>query len=138
MFKRMIFALIFVIGTAAQAAAQPLPPPKLKYENQFPVFGFINVEVSVINWQAYSPLLFVHAPQLGPCGGNPVPSRTWVNVFRVGAAAPIETYCAIYSNVGLIRIVFGTLPSNKPKFVYITMVDRATKRVVKSNVVAIP
>ncbi|HYS49585.1 MAG TPA: hypothetical protein VEM36_12510 [Xanthobacteraceae bacterium] len=138
MLKRMLLALVLVIGTAAHATAQPLPAPKIKYAAQFPNFGFVTVELSVINWQAYSPALFVHTPQFGPCGLNPTPSRTWVNIYRVGTAIPVNVHCAIYFNGELVRLLFATPAGSKPKFAYITMIDRATKRVVKSNVVAIP
>jgi hypothetical protein len=139
LFIRSMLAAFLVAASSVMASAQPLPPPILKYVTQYPVPpGLIHVDITVLNWAAYAPVLFAPAPNLPPCGLNPVSSRTWVDIFNARTGARIYGFCSLGAPYNLLRLWFATAPAAKPKYVYITLTDRLTHRRVRSNIVAIP
>ena len=134
--KRILWTALLLVGLAVSAQAQP--SPILKYVGQFPSMGFIQVNLTVTNWQAYPPAMFAPAPNLPPCGLNPNASRTWVYIYNGQSNQYIYGFCAFNSPQDLTRLWFATPPAQKPKLVYIVMTDRLTRRRYVSNRVAIP
>jgi hypothetical protein len=138
MMRSMLAALVLAV-TTMMASAQPLPPPFIKYVTQYPVPpGLIHVDFTVVNWNAYAPVLFAPAPNLPPCGLNPASSRTWVDIFNAVTGVRIYGFCSLGAPFQLIRLWFATPPASKPKWVYITMTNQLTHRRVRSNRIAIP
>ncbi len=139
MLKRILLAAALLVGLAAPALAQPFPPPILRYVGQHPDFpALIHVDLTVVNWNAYSPVLFVPSPNLPPCGLNPSASRTWVDIYNVRTGRRIYGFCALGAPADLTRIWFATPAAQKPRAVYITLTDRLRHRRVASNRVIIP
>jgi hypothetical protein len=138
--KRVLLAALLVLVTTAGVLAQqpPFPPPVLQYDSQQLQGNLLHVDLTVVNWQAYAPVLFAPAPQLPPCGANPNAARTWLHVFNAVNNVRINSFCTLGSPFELQNIWFATPPSRKPKRVYVTLVDRLLKKTVQSNAVAIP
>ena len=137
--KRILLAAALLDGLSAPALAQPFPPPILRYVGQHPDFpALIHVDLTVVNWNAYSPALFVPSPNLPPCGLNPAASRTWVDIYNVRTGRRIYGFCALGAPADLTRIWFATPAAQKPRAVYITLTDRLRHRRVASNRVIIP
>ncbi len=137
--KRILLAAALVAGLAAPALAQPFPPPILKYVDQYPDFGgLIHVDLTVVNWSAYSPVLFAPVPRLPPCGLNPAASRTWVDIYNVRSGRRIYGFCALGAPAELTRLWFATPAAQKPRAVFITLTDRLRHRKASSNRVLIP
>lgn len=97
---------------------------------------FVQANLSVTNWQAYSPDFFVPSPQLPPCGANQNASRTWVDIFDAASNARLYGFCALSSPDQLAQLSF-TVPDTQPfpEKVYIQMVDRSTGLQRTSNTV---
>jgi hypothetical protein len=100
----------------------------------------IHVDLTVVNWAAYAPALFVPEPKLPPCGLNKDASRTWVDIYSWSnnSAKRIYGFCALGEPRDLARLWFATPPATKPKLVFITLTDRLLHRRVVSNRVIIP
>ncbi|MEA3276447.1 MAG: hypothetical protein U9Q81_14395 [Pseudomonadota bacterium] len=93
----------------------------------------------VTNRADYDPRLFAATTEYGPCGKNPNPSRTWVHIYNGEISARIYGFCALGTPDNLDRLWFAMpLGSAPPSSIYITLIDRATNRVVKSNVLRTP
>lgn len=137
--KRILWAALLVVGLAAPAVAQPFPRPILAYVGQHPDFGgWVHVDLRVVNWRSYSPVLFVASPNLPPCGLNTAAARTWVDIYNARTGARIYGFCALGTPADLTRIWFATPAAAKPRGVYITLTDRLLRRRVRSNIVIIP
>lgn len=137
--KQLLWAAALLVGLAAPSAAQPFPPPILKYVGQYPdLGGLIHVDLTVVNWNAYSPVLFVPSPNLPPCGLNPAASRTWVDIYNVRTGRRIYGFCSLGAPFDLTRLWFATSAAQKPRAVYITFTDRLRHRRLGSNRVIIP
>ena len=134
--SRIVLAAFFFVVGATAASAQPFPNPIVRYLNQQPSLGGIQVNLTVVNSNAYAPVFFT--PQPPPCGLNPLPSRTWVEIHNFQGGATLNTFCAFNSPSDLQKISFFTLPANKPKAVYVVLWDRRANKKVKSNIVKIP
>jgi hypothetical protein len=134
--KRIFSAALLLVGLVVSAQAQPAPV--LKYVGQFPDVGLIHVDLAVTNWQAYPPAMFAPAPNLPACGVNPAASRTWVDIYNAVTNQRLNEFCALSAPVQLQRLWFATPPAQKPKVVYLVMIDRLTKRKFVSNRVVIP
>jgi hypothetical protein len=136
--SRVLFAALLIVAGATAASAQPFPSPIVRYVNQQPSMGGIQVNLTVVNWNAYAPIYFTPTPQLPPCGLNLAASRTWVEIHNFQGNATLNTFCAFGSPSDLKAIWFFTQPANKPKAVYVILWDRRANKKVKSNVVKIP
>jgi len=134
--SRLLFAALLIVAGTTAASAQPFPNPIVKYVGQNPVMGVIHVDLSVVNWNSYAPIFF--APQPPPCGINPLPSRTWVDIYNARNNAHLNGYCAFNQPANLMKFWFATPPASKPKAVYVILWDRRANKKVKSNIVAIP
>jgi hypothetical protein len=134
--SRALFAALLIVAGATAASAQPFPNPIVRYVNQQPSMGGIQVNLTVVNSNAYAPVFFT--PQPPPCGLNPLPSRTWVEIHNFQGNATLNTFCAFGSPADLKAIWFFTQPANKPKAVYVILWDRRANKKVKSNIVKIP
>jgi hypothetical protein len=139
MLKRIVAAAVLLLGLTAPAWAQRLPAPVLRYVDQYPVLpGLIRVDLTVLNWKAYSPALFAASPNLPPCGLNPAASRTWVDIHHARTGQTLYGFCALSGPADLAHLWFATSSMQRPFGVYITLTDRLRQRTVRSNVVRIP
>jgi hypothetical protein len=134
--SRAMLALFLLVTGGAAGSAQPFPPPKVQYVNQFPDMGLVHVNLTVLNWNAYAPIYFTPLPQLPPCGLNTNASRTWVTIFNAANNQQLYGFCAFGAPADLQKIWFAA--ANKPRVVYVVLWDRRANRKVKSNIVAIP
>ena len=134
--SRIVLATFFFVVGATAASAQPFPNPIVRYVSQHPSLGGIQVNLTVVNWNAYAPVFFT--PQPPPCGLNPLPSRTWVDIFNAQTNAHLNGFCVFNSPADLQKIWFFTMPAAKPKAVYVVLWDRRANKKVKSNIVKIP
>lgn len=95
--------------------------------------------IPVTNWPVYPPAMFTITSAHGPCGLNPTPSRTWVDIFNAANDSRMYGFCAFDSPDDLTLIWFavpaGTAP---PASVYIELHDRADDMRYRSNTLAIP
>lgn len=95
--------------------------------------------IGVTNWEDYSPDLFVLTSQYGPCGGNPTPSRTWVEIYDASDGSRIFGFCGFDSPDDLIEFWFATSTGQAPPDeVYIELWDREEGLRYRSNTIVIP
>jgi len=91
--------------------------------------------MNVTNWASYPASMFTLTSAYGPCGLNPTPSRSWVDIFNATTNTRLYGFCALASPADLNGIwVTGATPLP----VYITITDRATNIVYTSNTITIP
>ncbi|OGZ43935.1 MAG: hypothetical protein A3J55_00690 [Candidatus Ryanbacteria bacterium RIFCSPHIGHO2_02_FULL_45_17b] len=118
-----------------------LPNPQLSFTGTQNYTGsdgnpYVKYNLSVTNWSSYSDSMFTSASNLPPCGLNANSSRTWINIYNATNNAYVYGFCALGSARDLTTIWFGILQgSNPPQSVYITINDRQTGVVYRSNAV---
>lgn len=95
---------------------------------------FTYFNISVLNWNEFSPDLFVLSPDLPPCGLNDNSSRTWLEIYNGENNEYIYGFCGFTDPKDMMSFWFavekGTLP---PKSVYVILNDRRTKEQYISN-----
>lgn len=126
------------LGAMGAKAGEPCYPDLAD-----PVLVFAGIEdagsgvrflLNVENWDSFPPELFELRADLGPCGENPMPSRTWVDIYdqddtRLGG------FCALSDPSHLNSIWFFEPDcESAPQGVYITLTDRLCEIVYTSNV----
>jgi len=139
--KHLALFLLLSLVPAAAVSGQKLPKPKVKLvgTSSHEVNGrrYTGYELEVVNRDKYSNDLFVPSPALPPCGKNANSSRTWVNIYNE-MGVRIYGHCAINASGALVSIKFSVLEGTpKPKKVFIDMVDRADRKISRSNTVKI-
>jgi hypothetical protein len=112
----------------------PVPNPVLVFLGTKASGSVTYYNLSVSNWQLYPPELFVLTDAYGPCGQNPTPSRTWVDIYAQGGRR-IYGFCALPSPYGLTQIWFAETPP--PAEVYVVLTDRQSNTKYKSNLLPI-
>ena len=82
----------------------------------------------VTNFAAFPNVLFEPRTDLGDCGQNTSPSRTWVSLHNAAGGATLNTFCAFGTNTDLQGVWFAVIPSGNPHAasVYVELLDRAT------------
>lgn len=115
----------------------PIPAPVIKFIGQTTstkdgkTWVFYSYEL--VNRNAFPAVFWTPAPSLPPCGSNSNASRAWVDIYD-GSGKRLYGYCAEKSTAQFQRFGFtleaGTMP---PPTVYVTITDRFTGRVFKSN-----
>ncbi|AOY59982.1 hypothetical protein [Desulfococcus multivorans] len=95
--------------------------------------AFVQVNLSVTNWQDYANDDFKPSPDLPPCGKNTNASRTWVDIYDAAANRRLYGFCALSSPRTLTRLWFRVPAGKLPKQVYVQLEDRRTKVVRKSD-----
>ena len=113
-----------------------LPSPELEHvgiEDQGEVIRFL---LSVTNWSDYPPEMFELRGDLGPCGENPMPSRTWVDIYDQKDNF-LFGFCALTDPSQLQNLWFARTCEAAPESVYITLTDRLCDIVYTSNLVDI-
>ena len=135
--KRLLVAVALLTGFATPALAQPFPRPVLQFNGQL-IFGpTLIVGLTVVNWSDYSPALFADSPKLPPCGLTPSVSRTWVDIYNARGQR-LYGFCDLAEPANLTQLYFSVPITQRPRAVYITLIDRLKRRIVVSNKVAIP
>jgi hypothetical protein len=135
--KLFLVAVALLVGFAAPALAQPFPRPVLQFNGQL-VFGpTLIVGLKVVNWSDYSPALFADSPKLPPCGLNTSASRTWVDIYNT-RKQKLYGFCDLADPSSLSQLWFSVPITQRPRAVFITLIDRLRHRIVVSNKVAIP
>jgi hypothetical protein len=123
------------IGTASLsvlwAGAYPLPNPVLVYGGPR-TEGTGERYLQITNYREYPDELFVVAPTLPPCGSNPQASRTWVYVHD-STGSVLDRFCTLESSSGLSTLLITLSQRSARPTVYVTLVDRLTNTVYRSN-----
>ena len=100
---------------------------------------YVRFRIPVVNWQVYPTEMFVTTSAYGPCGNNPTPSRSWVEIYNGVNNSRIYGFCALGTPNNLTQIWFaepeGTAP---PASVYIEVQDRSNGNHYRSNTLPIP
>lgn len=118
-----------------------LPNPQLTFTGTQNYTGsdgnpYVKYSLSVSNWSSYQNSMFTAAPSLPPCGLNTNSSRTWVNIYNATNNDYVYGFCALGSAEDLTALWFGVLQgTNPPQSVYVTINDRQTGVVYRSNTV---
>ena len=109
------------------------PSPILALRSVEPGDGSTTYNLTVTNRAVYSDALFAASPNLDPCGLNNNASRTWVDIFNAQTGAYIYGFCALGRAEDLNLIWFTRDNESLPNSVYITMEDRLTDTIYRSN-----
>lgn len=117
-------------GTHGLNCAAQYPDPLIEYDH---IDAEGRVYIPVVNWSAYSNVLFRQAPELPPCGLNTKSSRTWVDIYNADTNARIYGFCALGTSTNLQQIWFK--PAATSGRVYIIIHDRVCNTSYKSNTV---
>ncbi len=94
--------------------------------------------IGVTNWADYPAAMFTLTGAYGPCGSNPTPSRTWVEIFDASDGSRIYGFCAFDSPDDLTEFWFSTPTGQAPPDVYIELWDRADGLSYRSNTIVVP
>lgn len=89
----------------------------------------------ISNWKNFQDELFVAAPDLPACGTNKNSSRTWLTIYDFQTDKPFNSNCGFTKSEDMKSFDFNIESRNLPDCVYITLADRATDKVYKSNAV---
>jgi hypothetical protein len=112
--------------------------PRLAMKNTEVKNGFTYYNLTVTNWQKFSPSLFAAAPDLPPCGLNNNSSRTWVEIYNGETNARIYGFCAFSNPEDMTKMWFAVPQgSPAPKSVYVVLHDRRANRNYRSNTIPI-
>lgn len=87
------------------------------------------------NWKGFPNELFAAAPNLPACGSNKNASRTWLTIYDFQTDKAFNSNCGFTKSEDLKSFAFNIESRNPPDCVYITLADRATDKVYKSNAV---
>jgi hypothetical protein len=119
-------------------AIRKITKPVLAFTGKEERNGFNYYNLSVTNWQKFSPALFEAAPDLPPCGLNTSSARTWVDIYNAETNQRLYGFCAFSTPENLSKLWFavpqGTVP---PKSVYVVLHDRKTNQQYRSNSVSL-
>lgn len=94
--------------------------------------------IGVTNWTDFPAELFELTSEFGPCGGNPTPSRTWVEIYDASDGSRIYGFCGFELPDNLIEFWFATAAGQAPPDVYIEIWDREEDVRYRSNTIVIP
>jgi hypothetical protein len=110
-----------------------------------PVIEFVSMDVgpgggdrynfTTTNWEDYPPELFVLTDDYGPCGLNPTPSRTWLEIYDASDDSNIYGFCGFDSPDDLSSFWFAVPTGQAPPDIYIELWDRAEEITYRSNTV---
>jgi hypothetical protein len=99
---------------------------------------YTRYRLTIANSADYLPELFAEAPNLPPCGLNTSASRMWVFIFRAADSSYIYGFCALPTPSDLAQIWFAVpFGTDPPPGVYVTLTDRLTGQVVRSNTIGV-
>jgi hypothetical protein len=86
------------------------------------------------NWTDYPAMLFTSLPDLPPCSFNAAPTRIQVTVWS-DDARPLTTYCNVPDRNLLrrLQVMSQARGESPPMNVYVTVEDRRSQRIMKSN-----
>jgi thiol-disulfide isomerase/thioredoxin len=130
-----------VASASEDKAAKVLPPPVIEVSSTEPMeaggIKFTRYVLTVKNWPDFPEELYAPVLELPPCGMNSPSTRLEVKVWSE-AGWPLATYCNVGDASFLRRLwVMWREGDPSPARVYITLEDRRSQRLVKSNVVAL-
>lgn len=129
----LILAASFAFGTAAQALPNPIL--YMTGSEYYSAGGknWIRHRYDVLNKASYPDSMFAQAPNLPPCGLNTKSSRSWVDIYD-SRGNRLYGFCALGKASDLGSIWFSTEDGAvPPSYIYITITDRQTNTVYKSN-----
>ncbi len=99
---------------------------------------FTAYRLPISNWAQFPDAMFAATSAYGPCGSNPTPSRTWVDVLD-SQGSYLYGFCAFGVAQDLASVWFG-LPKGTPppSSVWVELTDRACGLTYTSDAVTIP
>ncbi|MGB5302833.1 MAG: hypothetical protein WBP17_06785 [Gemmatimonadota bacterium] len=118
-----------------------LPAPVIEFAEKGrcnPEFDGCSYWFHTLNHSRYPNRLFNLTSAYGPCGLNPNPSRTWMEVYQSPAGKRTNGYCSGFLSESYLYRWRAWLPDNDPPDVYMELHDRACDIRYTSNTVAIP
>lgn len=125
-----------LIASAARSSPKPVVSFVRWEPGAFP--EVIRAVFSVSNRNEFPDELFAPAPNLPPCGVNPMAWRAWV-FFVAADRQRLNGFCGGPSDPGLRAVSLnGKAGSPAPKGVTLVIVDRQTDRVFQSDPLLIP
>jgi peptidoglycan hydrolase-like protein with peptidoglycan-binding domain len=133
-----------VAGPSMIVADDTIPPtipnPVLVFvsKTDFPMSGttYTNYKLSVTNWSLFPSSLFVPSTALPLCGSPSM--RTRVNIYNGVTGAYLYGYCALTSPQSLANLYVNVLKNDaSPQTIYVTIDDRQTNTVYRSNTVSV-
>lgn len=94
---------------------------------------YTRYSLSIRNHAAYPDALFTAALDLGACGGNPKPSRTWVRVFDENGEY-LYGFCGL-GEANQLDVLGVSVRADRPqpKRLYLTLSDRRCELEIQSN-----
>lgn len=95
--------------------------------------NYTRYSLSVRNHTAYPDALFTAALDLGACGGNPKPSRTWVRIFDENGEY-LYGFCSL-GEANKLEDLWVSVQADRPqpKRMYLTLSDRRCELEIQSN-----
>lgn len=122
-----------LIAGSVQCGVQQTLQPDLSCRGAEVGAEFTRYYLTVRNRSDFPDELFVPAPELPPCGANRRSSRTWVSIYDQNERY-VYGFCALSSAEDLDGIWFA-VPTGRqpPEAVYVTLSDRATGAIYRSN-----
>jgi hypothetical protein len=122
---------------AARHFAPSLPTPTLAFTGKTVEGDITRCRLNVVNWADYSDEFFAASPDLPPCGRNTSAARTWVDIYDADTDVRLYGFCALSSAKQLADLWFAvTADRTVPARVSVTLTDRRTNVVTRSNAVA--
>lgn len=120
--------------------AVPIPNPALVFvsKTDFPMSGAIYTayKLNVTNWASFPSTLFVPSTVLPLCGSPSM--RTWVNIYNGATNAYLYGFCAFTSPQSLATLQFNVIKNSaSPQSLYVTVNDRQTNTIYRSNTVSV-
>ena len=109
-------------------------------ENYVDAFGspYTRYRLTITNAADYALELFAEAPDLPTCGLNFSATRMWVSIYGAADSSYIYGFCALSAPSDLTQIWFDVpVGTDPPPGVYVTLTDRRTGQVVRSNTVSV-
>lgn len=87
----------------------------------------------IVNWKSFPDELFAAAPDLPACGANKTASRTWLTIYDFQTGAAFNSNCGFVKSENLKTFAFNIDGANLPDCVYVTLTDRESEKIYKSN-----
>lgn len=118
-----------------------LPDPVIEFDRKGecqPAYDGCDYWFHTLNPSEYPNSLFVLTDRYGPCGLNPNPSRTWMEVYQSPSGRRTNGYCGGFLSESYLYRWRAWLPDDDPPDVFMELHDRACDIRYTSNTVEIP
>lgn len=133
------YSFTVIVQPSPPVKAVNLPTPILEWKslnkNSVGSDGksYLGLTFSITNASSFADELFAPAPQLAACGLNKNASRTWLNIYDFATDQPLYGFCGLGKSSDLSSLSFNIAPGKVANCIYITLTDRQTQKIVRSN-----